>query len=208
MFSGGDIFPSGHTANAVVTWGILAYLATTPRARRVLSVVAAVFALGVGATTVYLGTHWVSDVLLGWAAGLVILLGLPWFEPAIASSEVWLLAARDRFRERRGPVALPLPAGAVRLSPVARRGDAAQDLAGVLEPVGAAGRSGSAAGSQAVAAQAVRNTDTRLHHARPHITRSERTPVTPTGSRRPPHSDRTPRTAPLSPAAQRGRAGG
>ncbi|NEE50173.1 hypothetical protein G3M55_36900, partial [Streptomyces sp. SID8455] len=23
MFAGGDIFPSGHTANAVVTWGIL-----------------------------------------------------------------------------------------------------------------------------------------------------------------------------------------
>ena len=28
--AGGDIFPSGHTANAVVTWGVLAYLATTP----------------------------------------------------------------------------------------------------------------------------------------------------------------------------------
>ncbi|MEV1009738.1 phosphatase PAP2 family protein [Streptomyces sp. NPDC049881] len=91
MFLTGDIFPSGHTANAVVTWGILAYLATTPRARRGLSVIAALCALGVGATTVYLGTHWVSDVLLGWAAGLLILLALPWCEPVITRVERLLL---------------------------------------------------------------------------------------------------------------------
>ncbi|WP_243740650.1 phosphatase PAP2 family protein [Streptomyces sp. 8K308] len=96
MFLTGDIFPSGHTANAVVTWGILAYLATTPRARRLLSVIAAVCALGVGATTVYLGTHWVSDVLLGWAAGLLILLALPWCEPLINRVDAMLLAVRDR----------------------------------------------------------------------------------------------------------------
>ncbi|MQS01798.1 phosphatase PAP2 family protein, partial [Streptomyces alkaliterrae] len=84
MWLTGDIFPSGHTANAVVTWGVLAYLATSKLARRWLSVVAAFFALGVGTTTVYLGTHWVSDVLLGWAAGLLILLALPWCEPLLA----------------------------------------------------------------------------------------------------------------------------
>lgn len=98
LFSGGDIFPSGHTSNAVVTWGILAYLATTPRARRVLSVVASVFALGVGATTVYLGTHWVSDVLLGWVAGLLIMLGLPWCEPFLARVEALVFAYRERLR--------------------------------------------------------------------------------------------------------------
>ncbi|MGP3927012.1 phosphatase PAP2 family protein [Streptomyces sp. 8N616] len=179
MFAGGDIFPSGHTANAVVTWGILAYLATTPQARRVLSVVAAVFALGVGATTVYLGTHWVSDVLLGWAAGLVVLLALPWFEPAIAWCEAHILAARDRFREGRGLAPAPVAPAAAQPPLVA-------------------------------AQRAVRNNEAaRLHHPpRPHTVRSERTPVTPTGSRRPPHLDRTPRTAPLGPAAQRGRAGG
>ncbi len=121
MFLTGDIFPSGHTANAVVTWGILAYLATTPRARRTLSVIASVFALGVGGTTVYLGTHWVSDVLLGWAAGLLVLLALPWFEPMIARVESRVFALRDRLRGDAAPrgtlppadvAPRPVPAGA------------------------------------------------------------------------------------------------
>ncbi|MYV91976.1 phosphatase PAP2 family protein, partial [Streptomyces sp. SID1034] len=110
LFAGGDIFPSGHTANAVVTWGILAYLATTPRARRWLSVISAMVALGVGATTVYLGTHWVSDVLLGWAAGLLILLALPWFEPLIARAEALVFAVRAKVRERRRPSTTTAPA--------------------------------------------------------------------------------------------------
>lgn len=110
LYQGGDIFPSGHTANAVVTWGILAYLASTPLTRRYLSVVSSVIALGVGATTVYLGTHWLSDVLLGWAAGLLILLALPWFEPLIGRAEALIFAVRERWRTRRrlAPV-LPSP---------------------------------------------------------------------------------------------------
>ncbi|MEV4615357.1 phosphatase PAP2 family protein [Kitasatospora sp. NPDC049258] len=83
LFSGGNIFPSGHTANAVVTWGVLAYLAV--RGRRVGAVLAAATALSVGLTTVYLGTHWVSDVLAGWAAGLLVLLVLPPAEPLVAA---------------------------------------------------------------------------------------------------------------------------
>jgi membrane-associated phospholipid phosphatase len=125
MFLTGDIFPSGHTANAVVTWGILAYLATTPRARRNLSVIAAVFALGVGATTVYLGTHWVSDVLLGWAAGLLVLLALPWCEPWIALIERQLLTLRDRLRLLAAPPGTEYPRERARepLPAAARQGE-------------------------------------------------------------------------------------
>ncbi|WP_037661650.1 phosphatase PAP2 family protein, partial [Streptomyces aurantiacus] len=101
MWQGGDIFPSGHTANAVVTWGILAYLASTPRTRRYLSALSAVVSLSVGLTTVYLGTHWLSDVLLGWAAGLLILLALPWVEPLLTRVEAWILGIRDALRSRR-----------------------------------------------------------------------------------------------------------
>ncbi|WP_225838270.1 phosphatase PAP2 family protein [Streptomyces sp. NK08204] len=176
MGLGGDIFPSGHTANAVVTWGILAYLASTPRARRWLSALSAVTALGVGLTTVYLGTHWLSDVLLGWAAGLLILLALPWFEPLIARTETWILDVRDRWRARRGR---PVPAPAVPLTPVllTSRTTAAESPAPEREPV-----------------SLTRTSRGTIHLAAgPHTARSERTPVTPVGSRRPPHADRLPR---------------
>lgn len=183
MFAGGDIFPSGHTANAVVTWGILAYLATTPRARRHLSVLSAVVALGVGATTVYLGTHWLSDVLLGWAAGLLILLSLPWFEPLIGRTEAWIFAVRAAWRGRRRlGAAQPAPAGG-RLAPApfADRHPAAPDEKPAREPVGA----GSGSGNRATGARTTGHLTPR-----PHTARSERTPVTPAGSRRPPHADR------------------
>lgn len=82
LFQGGLIFPSGHTANGVVTWGTVAYLAT--RHRRAAAVVAGIAAFTIGLTTIYLGTHWVSDVLGGWAAGALVLLALPLFEPLVA----------------------------------------------------------------------------------------------------------------------------
>ncbi|MHA6758991.1 phosphatase PAP2 family protein [Streptacidiphilus sp. PAMC 29251] len=85
IFLGGGIFPSGHTANAVVTWGVLAYLAS--RWRRSGAVVAGFMGLSVGLTTVYLGTHWVTDVLAGWAAGVLVMLALPLFEPVVASAD-------------------------------------------------------------------------------------------------------------------------
>ncbi|MFF5453572.1 phosphatase PAP2 family protein [Streptomyces cinereoruber] len=142
LFAGGDIFPSGHTANAVVTWGILAYLATTPRARRYLSALSAVVALGVGLTTVYLGTHWLSDVLLGWAAGLLVLLALPWCEPVLAVAESWILAARDRVRERlrdrrRLVPSLPVASGGPRPGFFPTRPPGPEEP--VREPVGVAG---------------------------------------------------------------------
>ncbi|MFI6684678.1 phosphatase PAP2 family protein [Streptomyces sp. NPDC050485] len=186
LFAGGDIFPSGHTANAVVTWGILAYLATTPRARRWLSVISAMVALGVGATTVYLGTHWVSDVLLGWAAGLLILLALPWMEPLIARAEAFVFAVREKVRERRrtrvATAPVPVPARTVPAMLPQRGHD--EDGAPEREPVGAASGRGSS----------------RPLPARPYQpARSERPPVVPAGTRRPPHTERSPRTAPARP---------
>ncbi|MCX4773510.1 phosphatase PAP2 family protein [Streptomyces sp. NBC_01260] len=201
LFAGGDIFPSGHTANAVVTWGILAYLAATPRARRYLSAMSAVVSLGVGLTTVYLGTHWLSDVVLGWAAGLLILLGLPWVEPLITRAENWIFAARERLSAHSRLVpAPPVAAGGPRPVPAgqpAMGGTAAQSP--VREPVGA--------GSRQAAVATAAGSRPRAHTAPPvhqvHAVRSERTPVTPAGSRRPPHADRTPRggTAPARPVA-------
>ncbi|MFI1420528.1 phosphatase PAP2 family protein [Streptomyces sp. NPDC020731] len=173
MWLGGDIFPSGHTANAVVTWGILAYLASTPRARRWLSALSAVTSLGVGLSTVYIGTHWLSDVVLGWVAGLLILLALPWFEPMIARAEARIFGLRARWRTRREGAAEAGPLGQpVMLKPLTDRADTAP------EPV-PAGRPASR--SPAYLAPG------------PHTTRAERSPVTPAGSRRPPQAERHPR---------------
>ncbi|WP_443071916.1 phosphatase PAP2 family protein [Streptomyces sp. NBC_01477] len=188
MFAGGDIFPSGHTANAVVTWGVLAYLATTPRARRWGSVGSALLALGVGATTVYLGTHWVSDVLLGWAAGLLILLALPWFEPAMAWAEDSLTSAWSRRRgHARSLARQTLPAGAL----ARQDGDAADSAPADRRPVPPHPAHPVAASSTAGAAgpaTAVTVPGTNSPHApsRPPTGRHERTPTTPAGSRRPP----------------------
>lgn len=186
MGLGGDIFPSGHTANAVVTWGILAYLASTPQARRWLSALSAVTSLGVGLTTVYLGTHWLSDVLLGWAAGLLILLALPWCEPLIARAEAGIFTLRDVWRSRRGrtaPVPADVPVGTPVGAPVlVKQHGPVDEEAPARETVGAAR---SARGTAYLAPG-------------PHLARSERTPVTPAGSRRPQHADRAARTAATS----------
>jgi membrane-associated phospholipid phosphatase len=188
MWLGGDIFPSGHTANAVVTWGILAYMASTPRARRWLSALSAVTSLGVGLSTVYIGTHWLSDVLLGWAAGLLILLALPWFEPLIARSETWIFDLRDSWRARRAdavpPATVPVEA------PV------------LLKPLPTASDDEAAARDASSVARAARQTAYHLAPG-PHTARAERTPITPAGSRRPPHTDRasrggTPAARPLT----------
>jgi undecaprenyl-diphosphatase len=81
VFTDGVIFPSGHAANAVVTWGLLAWLAR--RHRRLWGVATGLLAGSIGLTTIYLGTHWVSDVLAGWAAGGLVLLAVPALVPMV-----------------------------------------------------------------------------------------------------------------------------
>jgi undecaprenyl-diphosphatase len=121
--AGGTIFPSGHTANAVVTWGVLALVAR--RHRRLGAALAAFVAVSVGLTTVYLGTHWLSDVLAGWCAGGLVLLALPTAMPVAARAadraraevavQVAVLgavlgAAAARLRARRPRERPPAPA--------------------------------------------------------------------------------------------------
>ncbi|GGT28974.1 MULTISPECIES: phosphatase PAP2 family protein [Streptomyces] len=211
LFAGGDIFPSGHTANAVVTWGILAYLASTVTTRRVLSIVSAVVSLSVGATTVYLGTHWVSDVLLGWSAGLLIMLALPWFEPLIAGVEAWVFAKREAMRRRVEAGTLPAPVAAA-LVPLLSAGGKWRPPAPAGTPAPAAAAAPAPAPAQAAAAAtaaaAPGHTTVPRPAAhlsgRPHLVRPERLPGTPAGSRRPAHGER----AGAARAAARPAAGG
>jgi membrane-associated phospholipid phosphatase len=76
----GPSFPSGHATQAVAVYGMLAALtaAATPRwSRKVAAWAAAVVVVGtVAVSRLYLGTHWLTDVLGGLALGAAWLFAL------------------------------------------------------------------------------------------------------------------------------------
>jgi membrane-associated phospholipid phosphatase len=66
----GASFPSQHATQALATWGMLALMVAAGRplrARVLLVTGAAVIAIVVGLTRLYLAAHWLTDVLGGWA---------------------------------------------------------------------------------------------------------------------------------------------
>jgi undecaprenyl-diphosphatase len=93
-------FPSGHSMVAAVIYLTLgALLARFTARRRVRAYVIAVsiaLTFLIGMTRIYLGVHYPSDVLAGWAAGLVWALGC------------WLVA---RYLQYRGAVEAPRASG-------------------------------------------------------------------------------------------------
>ena len=74
----GFSFPSGHSALGMVAWGILGVLVMRSRlplgVRRGIVAAIAVLIFLIGLSRVWLGVHYPTDVLAGWAAGAVIVL--------------------------------------------------------------------------------------------------------------------------------------
>jgi hypothetical protein len=99
VFDGGDIFPSGHTSNAVVIFGVLAMVAVEHR--RAWVALAVFVSATVGLSTIFLDTHWVTDVLGGWLAGALVLLTLP---ATYGLLERWAFRAIHALREWFRPV--------------------------------------------------------------------------------------------------------
>lgn len=65
-------YPSGHAANSMIVYLLLAFLlAEGPRRRLVAAGAAVLLSLLIGATRVLLGVHWLTDVVGGWAFGLL-----------------------------------------------------------------------------------------------------------------------------------------
>jgi undecaprenyl-diphosphatase len=73
-------FPSGHAMESLVVYGMLAYFAVlalkTWRARTAVVFGAALLVLLIGLSRMYLGVHYFSDVVAGYAAGGVWLSAL------------------------------------------------------------------------------------------------------------------------------------
>jgi membrane-associated phospholipid phosphatase len=87
-------FPSGHTLNAVVVVGIIAYLLILRRhsthARVLLTCGAGIYAVTVGLSRMYLGHHWFTDVLAAWV------LGAAWLTLIITAHRLYLTVRRRR----------------------------------------------------------------------------------------------------------------
>jgi membrane-associated phospholipid phosphatase len=68
-------FPSGHAMSAMAVYGAFAIVLTAiyPRQRHVWTVGAALFILAIGFSRVYLGVHWTTDVIAGYAAAIPML---------------------------------------------------------------------------------------------------------------------------------------
>ena len=87
-------FPSGHSLNSVVIVGIIAYLLLprlkTTRSRFFTLCAAATFAVTIGLSGVYLGHHWLTDVLAAWA------LGAAWLALIITAHYIYLTLRKER----------------------------------------------------------------------------------------------------------------
>lgn len=69
-------FPSGHAMGSATLVAVLVCLAWNTRWRWAVLAAGTVFAVGIGASRVYLGVHYPSDVLAGWAAAVAWTLGV------------------------------------------------------------------------------------------------------------------------------------
>jgi undecaprenyl-diphosphatase len=89
----GWAFPSGHATQSIAFYGMLAIVLSlwyAPSRRRLFAIGAGLVVIVVGASRLYLGVHWLTDVLGGYA------LGLAWMSLVMIASQ--LIDDRERRR--------------------------------------------------------------------------------------------------------------
>ena len=77
---GGYSFTSGHSITSMVVFGLLIYLVRkyvrNRKAANILTAALAVPWIFIGLSRIYMGVHFPSDVLAGWALGAAVLIGI------------------------------------------------------------------------------------------------------------------------------------
>lgn len=78
-------FPSGHAMISMVVYGTIGYLLVKHLGRWRIAIASGTLLLvtGIGLSRLYLGVHWPTDVVAGYAAGIV------WLMTCILSLEIW-----------------------------------------------------------------------------------------------------------------------
>lgn len=81
-------FPSGHALNSIVITGMFCYLLvshlTSTLARTATITIGVLYAASMGLSRVFLGHHWLTDVLAAWC------LGVAWLTVIITAHRLWL----------------------------------------------------------------------------------------------------------------------
>ena len=90
VYAGGLSYPSGHASNAILTWGVLAYILyrySHPNAWHpyAMGFLAGIFTVGVCVVSAFRNTHWISDLVGGLFIGgalLVMVIAVDRFVPS------------------------------------------------------------------------------------------------------------------------------
>jgi membrane-associated phospholipid phosphatase len=91
IYAGGLSYPSGHASNAILSWGVLAYLiyryAHVDRYRgRLASAGVALVSLSVCVVSLFRNTHWLSDLVGGLFIGAALLVMVIAIDRFVASN--------------------------------------------------------------------------------------------------------------------------
>lgn len=107
-------FPSGHAMSSTVVYGLIAVAAYRcsgwVRVHRWILALAPLLAVAIGITRVYLGAHWMTDVLAGWTLGAIYV-----------AAATWLVLRTDPVARPDSHAAPPTSAGTPRSSRTDRR---------------------------------------------------------------------------------------